>query len=134
MIYIIFIILALMTSSWDRWLGDYIFYSFPIMMVYIQFSDLKDEIKYIVPFIYTLFYFQFRYDVGFVAIIFYILYVFLNWIFKNKELSFITVTIYSGIFTAFLGYLSYSIISSIITMILIIMLYFLNLRLIINGK
>ena len=130
---IIMTIISLIISSWDSWLGSNIFFMFPIFSIYLKFLK-DDEYDLIFTMIYVLFFFSSRYDLGFTAILFYLTYIIFRKLFNNLPNNYYGVVLYSLPYTVFLSYITNSYFSFIVTNILIITLYFLNMRMIFNER
>lgn len=134
MILMIFmIIITLITASWDSWVGSQILFLFPIFSIYLKFFKEEDH-DLIFTMIYVLIFFSTRYDLGFTAILFYVTYVIFRKVFNNIPNNSYGVILYSLPYTIFLSYITYSYFSFIITNIIILTLYFLNMRLIFNER
>ncbi|BBE31870.1 hypothetical protein OSSY52_20110 [Tepiditoga spiralis] len=132
--YLLFFLFTIASSSWDRWLGQYLFFSYPIVSVYLKNLDFNEKTKNMYAFLYTLIYFSLKYDVGLYAIIFLVIYIIIDTIFINIQKNFISTIAYTIPSTLFLCSIKWTPIPLIITLSIIIILYFINMRLIINEK
>lgn len=130
---ILMIIISLAISSWDSWVGNDILFLFPIYSIYLKFFK-KEEHDLIFTLIYVLFFFSTRYDLGFTAILFFVVYIIFRKIFNNIPNNYYGVILYSLPYSIFLSYVTYSYFSFITTNVVIIILYFLNMRLIFNER
>ncbi|KAF2956767.1 hypothetical protein AS160_04170 [Marinitoga sp. 38H-ov] len=84
--YIYILIITLISTSWDRWMGDVLFFSFPIAFLIVQYI-FKDKL-YLFAFLYTLIYFASKFDIGLMSIILFILIIFSHHIFEFLEKSY----------------------------------------------
>lgn len=132
--YLLFFALTIMSSSWDRWLGQYLFFSYPIILAYLKNLDFNERTKNVYSFLYTLVYFLLKYDVGLYAIIFLVIYIVIDTIFINVQKNFISTLIYTTPSTLFLCSIKWVPIPLLTTLSIITVLYFINMRLIINEK
>jgi hypothetical protein len=133
MLNILMIIISLAISSWDSWVGNDILFLFPIFSIYLKFFK-DEELDLIFTLIYVLFFFSTRYDLGFTAILFFVIYIIFRKIFNNVPNNYYGVILYSLPYSIFLSYITYSYSSFITTNIVIIAFYFLNMRLIFNER
>lgn len=130
---ILMIIITLAASSWDSWVGDQIVFIFPIFSIYLKFLK-EEEYDLIFTMIYVLIFFSTRYDLGLTAILFYVIYIIFRKIFNELPNNYYGVILYSLPYTTFLSYITNSFFSFITTNIFILILYFLNMRLIFNER
>lgn len=130
---ILMIIICLAISSWDSWVGNDILFLFPIYSIYLKIFK-EEEHDLIFTLIYVLFFFSTRYDLGFTAILFFVVYIIFRKIFNNIPNNYYGVILYSLPYSIFLSYITYSYFSFITTNVVIIILYFLNMRLIFNER
>ncbi|MBM7558675.1 hypothetical protein [Marinitoga litoralis] len=84
--YIYIVILTLISTSWDRWMGDILFFSFPIAFLIVQYI-FKDKM-YLFAFLYSLIYFASKFDIGLMSLILFILIVLSFHIFEFLEKSY----------------------------------------------
>ncbi|KLO21232.1 MULTISPECIES: hypothetical protein [unclassified Marinitoga] len=85
--YIYIIIMTLIASSWDRWMGDILFFVFPIVFLVVQY--LLKEKMYFFTLLYSILYFSSKYDIGLMTIVFFILTIFSFHIFEFLEKSYL---------------------------------------------
>ena len=125
---------AIVSSSWDKWMGSQLVFSMPFLAVYFKHLDMNDEKRFIFAIVYTLFYFANRYDIGFMAILFFVLYFLCDLFLSKFKHNFWTALLYFSMLSFYLNFLSFSFFSFFTGIILISILYFLNLRLITHGR
>ncbi|KLO24279.1 hypothetical protein X275_00345 [Marinitoga sp. 1197] len=85
--YIYIIIMTLIASSWDRWMGDILFFVFPVVFLVVQY--LLKEKMYFFALLYSILYFSSKYDIGLMTIVFFILTIFSFHIFEFLEKSYL---------------------------------------------
>jgi len=127
-------VLTVLISSYDRWLGSYIFFSFPVFLAYLKVLGTEEKNRNILVLVYTVFYFTNKYDLGLMALLFYILYMISDFLFYKIENNIFSVGIYMLPSLVLLCFLSNSLISFILTVVLFTLLYFINMRLIKNER
>lgn len=123
-----YIFLAIFVSSFDRWVGETLFFIFPIVIVYVLAFEKSEAQSLFFTFLYTILYFGTRFDLGLFAIMFFLILLVFNYILKNLRMSFIKVILYSATFSIFLSFITSSYYSFLIDIIIILILYFLNMR------
>lgn len=128
MIYILLLVLSILSSSWDKWLGENLFFSFPVFALYILNININKNKKFFFGLIYVLFYFSSRYSLGLFALIFYLIFLFLIEVLNDLDSSLITCMFFSLPLIIALSFINVSIISFIVTSSLILLFYFLNIK------
>lgn len=102
--YIYIFIMTMISSSWDRWMGDVLFFSFPIVFLIVQY--LFKEKFYFFAFLYSIIYFSSKYDIGLMTILFFILIIASFHIFEFLEKSFFRSLLSASIPLFFLSFIN----------------------------
>lgn len=116
------IIMTLISSSWDRWMGDILFFSFPIIFLIVQYL-FKEKI-YFFSFLYSIVYFSSKYDIGLMTILFFALTVLSFHIFEFLEKGFLRSILSVSIPLLFLAFINKNFFVLIISYILISITHF----------
>ncbi|PNR90135.1 hypothetical protein X925_00760 [Petrotoga sp. 9T1HF07.CasAA.8.2] len=134
MMYLIYFLLALITASFDRWLGEILFFVFPIIALYV--ADFKEDDTRLLFFvlIYTIFYFNSRFELGFLAIIFFVIFLLINFFLHQLEMTLIKALIYVGVLSLYMSVITSSLYPFLWDMIIVFVLYFMNMRLVFNER
>ncbi|WGS65971.1 hypothetical protein [Marinitoga aeolica] len=122
MSYIYIIVMTLISSSWDRWMGDVLFFSFPIIFLIVQY--LFKEKMYFFALLYSVIYFASKYDVGLMTIIFFILTISSFHIFEFLEKSYLRSLFSSSIPLFFLAFINKNFYVLLISYILLSITHF----------
>ncbi|KUK15597.1 MAG: Uncharacterized protein XD53_0970 [Petrotoga mobilis] len=134
MMYLIYFLLALVAASFDRWLGEILFFIFPIIVLYVSNLEKDDHRLLFFVFIYTIFYFNARFELGFLAIIFFAVFLLLNFFLHQLEMTLIKVLLYGGILSLYMSAITSSFYPFFLDMLIILVLYFMNMRLVLNER
>ncbi|PNR97365.1 hypothetical protein X928_10140 [Petrotoga miotherma DSM 10691] len=134
MMYLIYFLLALITASFDRWLGEIIFFVFPIIVLYVSNLEKDDHRLLFFVFIYTIFYFNSRFELGFLAIIFFAIFLLINFFLHQLEMTLIKALIYAGVLSLYMSVITSSLYPFFLDMIIIFVLYFMNMRLVLDER
>lgn len=127
-LYFVYFLLSLATASFDIWLGETLFFVFPIVLLYIyNFEKNENRILFYVL-LYTIFYFVARFSLNFLSIIFFILFLLIHFILNHMKFSLIKAIIFVGIISFYLSFITSSYSSFIVDLILVTALYFINMR------
>ncbi|GEM_PF-974971 len=132
--YVFYLLFALITASFDRWLGETLIFVFPICVVYIIALENSEIFPLYYTFLYTIFYFSTRLELNFSAILFFGIFLMLNFLFKNMRMNFFKALIIFCVLSFSLSIMTKSYFSSLIGMIIMIIVYFVNMRLIVNER
>jgi hypothetical protein len=132
--YFIVLVMAIISASWDRWMGEFLFFSFPIISLYTS-KFLDNQIyKVLLGLIFTIIYFSTRFSLGFFSIAFFICYILIIEIASFLGTKYLSTLFFSGALALFLSFINYSLFSFVSTIILVSILYFINLRLMFYEK
>ncbi|POZ88274.1 MULTISPECIES: hypothetical protein [Petrotoga] len=134
MMYLIYFLLALVAASFDRWLGEILFFIFPIIVLYVSNLEKDDHRLLFFVFVYTIFYFNSRFELGFLAIIFFVIFLLINFFLHQLEMTLINALIYVGVLSLYMSVITSSLYPFFWDMIIIFVLYFLNMRLVFNER
>jgi len=134
MMYLIYFLLALITASFDRWLGEILFFVFPIIALYVSNLEKDAHRLLFFVFIYTIFYFNARFELGFLAIIFFAIFLLINFFLHQLEMTLVKALLYSGILSLYMSVITSSFYPFFLDMIIILVLYFTNIRLVLNER
>jgi len=132
--YLIYFLLALIIASFDRWLGEVLFFVFPIIALYISNLEKDDHRLLFFVLIYTIFYFNSRFELGFLAIIFFSIFLLINFFLHQLEISLFKALLYVGVLSIYMSAITSSYIPFFLDMIIILVLYFMNMRLVVNER
>jgi hypothetical protein len=132
--YILYLLFALFTASFDRWIGESLFFIFPIFAVYTIELEKSDLFPLYFTFLYTIFYFSSRLELNFIAIIFFCIFLLLNTLLKDFKMNYFKDIFIFSILSFFLSIITRSYFSSIVGIIIMTIAYFVNMRLIINER
>ncbi|MBL5981447.1 hypothetical protein HWHPT5561_08065 [Petrotoga sp. HWH.PT.55.6.1] len=134
MMYLIYFLLALITASFDRWLGEILFFVFPIIALYVANFEEDDTRLLFLVLIYTIFYFNSRFELGFLAIIFFAIFLLINFFLHQLEMTLIKALIYVGVLSLYMSVITSSLYPFLWDMIIVFVLYFMNMRLVFNER
>ncbi|SHE70897.1 hypothetical protein SAMN02745164_00978 [Marinitoga hydrogenitolerans DSM 16785] len=122
MTYIYITIMTLISSSWDRWMGDILFFSFPIAFLIVQYL-FKDKM-YFFSLLYSIIYFASKYDIGLMTIIFFIINVISFHLFEFLEKSYLRSLFSASIPLIFLAFINKNFYVLVISYILLSITHF----------
>lgn len=132
--FIIYLLLALFTASFDRWLGETLCFVFPIFAVYTIELEKTNLFPLYFTFLYTILYFSSRFELNFISIIFFSIFLLLILLLQDFKMNYFKDIFIFSILSFYLSLITKSFSSSIIGLIIMTIAYFVNMRLMINER